>query len=243
MRTPVRLAATLLKSRMTKFSGNPRVSRIAIKSSEENDGAISSDFSAALVEAQRSTAPILWLTGDSDPLEFPAIGKISRQLQERGRTVFVETDGQQLRRRIHEFRPDARLYLTVRLHGTSHAHDICTKTAGAFARALEGVRAAQLSGFLVCAHVVLDAAAELDEIKQLLQQLHAMQMDGVIVTAGNDSARTAKKVMAARELLGNSWWAKFSKAVQLTLEPRPQPPAAARYSQDPNIASEEVAAQ
>ena len=243
MRTPVRLAATLLKFRLTKFSANPRVSRIAIKGGNENDGATSDDLSAALADAQLSTAPILWLTAGNDPVSLPGIGKFSRQLQESGRTVFLDTDGQQLRSRIHEFRPDARLYLTVRLHGTAHAHDIYTKTAGAFARAMEGVRAAQLSGFLVCAHVVLDAAAELDEMKQLLQQLRALEMDGVIVTARDDSARTAKRVMAARELLGNSWWANFSKAVQRTLEPRPQPPAAARYSQDPNIASEEVAAQ
>jgi hypothetical protein len=244
MRTPIRLAATLFQFRLTNPSPHFQIGHIVIKSSKENNTAASHDFSAALADTQ-SPAPILWLTGDSDPVALPKIGKFSRRLQESKRTVFLETGGQTLRSRIHEFHPNARLYLTIRLYGISQTHDAYTKTRGAFSQAMEGVRAAQLSGFLVCAHVLIAAATELDEVKLLLQQVRAAGIDGVVVTAGDCSANTQKKVAAARKLIGNSWWAKFSHVVQQTLDASAETPASSevRYSQDPGIASEEVAAR
>lgn len=124
----------------------------------------------------------------------------------------------QLRRRIHEFHPDGHLYLTVRLYGTPHMHDRRMQRDGAFALAIEGIRAAAGSGFLCCAHVVVEHETQLHEVSQLLEQLCAMKLDGMIITAQDDAATMQRETaMAARGLIGSAWWASFSRLVQQAL--------------------------
>src|SRR5262249_41200769 len=96
--------------------------------------------------AAKTKAPVLWI-GGSQPLDHAEVGRVAFALNARGRNVFVHTDGQQLRQRIHEFRPDARLFLTVELFGREAFHDRSAGKSGAFQRAMEGIRAAKLSGF------------------------------------------------------------------------------------------------
>jgi hypothetical protein len=230
---------------------------------------------AASKSPKTPPSPILWLTGvadssssgtsssgtaSSDALSCPVVGKFTRQLRDAGRTVFLETDGTLLRRRIHEFRPDARLYITVRLYGTPHTHDLRMKRDGAFALAMEGLRAAHLSGFLICAHVVVERDTQLHEINLLLQQLCIMNLDGMIITAESDASKEQRETaIAARGLIGNSAWASFSRLVQLSFdEPQSGAPAVAgaqqaakqmqndskvRGAHDAAVSSEEVAVQ
>jgi hypothetical protein len=219
MRTPLRLAATLLKSRFAQsVRGSNKYSpmrRILIAVEAEETLVYLGDSPAASSTAEEPVSPILWLTGSADVLSNPDIGKFTRQLQEARRTIFLETDGTQLRRRIHEFRPSERLYLTIRLYGTAHTHDRRMQSEGAFASAMEGIRAAQLSGFLLCAHVVVEHHTQLHEINLLLQQLGAMNLDGMIITAEDkDSEALQEMAVAARSLIGDPWWTSFSRLVQ-----------------------------
>jgi hypothetical protein len=213
MRTPFRLTATLLRSQVARALRGRKehlpLRRILVE--DEGQGA-----SARGGEAL--SAPLLWATGTVDPLLSPGIGKFTRQLQRAGHTVFLETDGMQLRRRIHEFQPDGHLYLTVRLYGTAHMHDRRMQRDGAFALALEGFRAAAGSGFLCCAHVVVEQETQLHEVSQLLEQLCAVKLDGMIITARDDAATMQRETaMAARGLIGSAWWASFSRLVQEAL--------------------------
>jgi molybdenum cofactor biosynthesis enzyme MoaA len=163
-------------------------------------------------------SPSLWLTGPAELLGFSGIPGLARVLQDPRRTVFLETDGMKLRRRIHEFRPNARLYLTVPLYGLAATRNARMQKEGAFSQAMEGIRAAHLSGFLICAHVVIESATDLGEIAQLLELLRAMKIDGVVITAPEDSSDIdGQKLRAARSLLGNSWWAKFSRLARQSL--------------------------
>jgi hypothetical protein len=232
MRTPIRLALTIFQASIAQIRGAEQkyLPVHCIRIPHDCGEAILSDaqVSALLAEpplprrrGQRLCAPVLWLTGDADPLEHPSISRLTRELQDRRRVVFLETDGQQLRRRIHEFRPDSRLYLTVRLYGTAGAHDVRLKNPGAFALAVEGIRAAQLCGYLVCVHVVIDAATKMADVQALLQEVSACDVDGVVITAGSSAgaepAAVRQFVYAARSLLGHAWWASFSGEVELAL--------------------------
>ncbi|MGA2419792.1 MAG: hypothetical protein ABSG69_06875 [Candidatus Acidiferrum sp.] len=191
----------------------------------------------------------------------PSVGSFTRDLQNVGHTVFLVTDGTRLRRRIHEFRPNARLYFTVRLYGMPHTHNRRLGRDGAFTLAIEGIRAAQLSGFFVCANVVVDHDTQLHEISQLLEQLGSVNLDGMIITAENDGNKVQRETAAAaRGLIGNSWWASFSRLVQLSFD---EPGASvtgglaptknvalprtsdltARTKQDVQVSSKEVALQ
>ncbi|HME12417.1 MAG TPA: hypothetical protein VKF79_06135 [Candidatus Acidoferrum sp.] len=241
MRTPLRLAATITKFWIAQVArGNSGASPLyrwvlqfgASKLVAVTDeAAIAGKHSIkshlkkkaegraqALRKAPFGSSPIVWLTGPAELLDHSVTPGLARWLQEGRRTVFVETDGSKLRRRIHEFRPDSRLYITIRLYGMAETHDALMQKEGAFTQAMEGMRTAQLSGFLICAHVIVEATTELGEIDQLLRHLRALHVDGVVVTTSDETSGPGqKKVTAARKLIGNSWWTKFSELAQKAL--------------------------
>ena len=67
-----------------------------------------------------SRSPVIWI-GGSEPLCHPGIAHLVRAITQSGHFVFLETTGTFLRRRIHEFQPVSRLFLTVRLEsGAPH---------------------------------------------------------------------------------------------------------------------------
>jgi hypothetical protein len=255
MRTPIRLALTIFQASIAQILGAEQkyLPVHCIRIPDDRGEAILSaaPVSTRLAEpplprrrGARLRAPVLWLTGDADPLEHPSIGRLARELQDRRHFVFLETDGQQLRRRIHEFRPDSRLYLTVRLYGTAAAHDVRRKKPGAFALAAEGIRAARLSGYLVCVHVVVDTETKMANIQALLQEVGAFDVDGVVVTAAGsaDAAPAAVRqfVYAARSLLGNPWWASLSGQIDLALGVSPRK---ILFAPDLRTATDEAIAQ
>src|SRR2546430_8126705 len=87
-------------------------------------------------------APVVWI-GGSEPLLHPEMGQLTRCIAAIGRDVFLETDGALLRRRIHEFRPVSRLFLTIQWNGLERWHDVRAGRAGAFQAALDGMRVAR----------------------------------------------------------------------------------------------------
>jgi hypothetical protein len=192
-----------------------------------------------------SHCPALWVTGPVELLESSGTPGIAGHYQEARQTVFFETDGALLRRRIHEFRPDERLYLTIRFYGMTATHDRRMQKERAFEMASEGIRAAQLSGFRICAHVVVEAATDLGDVERLLQYLRELDIDGVVVTGMDDTSdATRNKLSAARKLIGSACWARFSALVQRALlAPQPEPgrflgapSAALRGSPKPDLA-------
>jgi hypothetical protein len=148
-------------------------------------------------EAQQSAAPVIWL-GGAEPLQHAACGKFTRELADGSRYVFVETDGRFLRRRIHEFRPVSRLYLTVRFADGGEN----------WALALEGIRAAKLSGFLICAHLPVKADSELAELLGLIEKLRALDADGFVVTG-----EAPEKLEAVWSAIGDRKWMEFSREI------------------------------
>ena len=89
-----------------------------------------------------SPAPIVWI-GGSEPLTHSGIAHLVRALARSGVYLFLETDGLLLRRRIPEFQPLPRVFLTVRPDA---------KRKSDCDLAMEGLRASRLSGFFTCVH-------------------------------------------------------------------------------------------
>src|SRR5215471_2983354 len=167
MRFPFRLSAGLFKARIASlFTGasvaqpifrlNPCATQLAPcqlfgESSAELEWH-SPEECAARVRAISS--PAVWL-GGTEPLLHPEIGRAADAIVETGAFIFVHTSGYHLRQRIHEFRPDSRLFFVLELAGGEEAHNKAIGTADAFRRSVEAFRAAKLSGFLVAAHVTV----------------------------------------------------------------------------------------
>jgi MoaA/NifB/PqqE/SkfB family radical SAM enzyme len=217
----------LLRSRINRvFAGgahHPAIShlspaRFSSTSQEEIDA--ESDPNAALMKIpagaiSQTAAPILWVGGE-EPLQHPVIGRIAAALNKIGRNVFLHTNGVRLRQRIHEFRPDDRLFLTIECAGREEIHDAAVAQPGAFRRAIEGVRAAKLSGFHVCTHVTVNSATDACEIGELFEYLDDHGVDGYIVSSGGlgDKAASTKelqeKLEEIRSLVRCSRWEHFS---------------------------------
>jgi hypothetical protein len=182
---------------------------------------------------QDSVAPVAWI-GGAEPLLHPAAAPLTRSLLDRGRHVFLQTDGNLLRRRIHEFQPRPRFFLALEFHGIEASHDLRADRKGAFQEAVEAIRAAKLSGFFTCAYTAMDANTDLDELQYLRQRFQALKMDGwVIVPASGPSSRsmckreTARQNLAeARRLSPSRRWQLFSELLESAAAPRNsvQPP-------------------
>lgn len=178
------------------------------------------------------SSPAVWIP-DYDALH-PKAGQLANELTQSGHHVFMGVTGLALRRRIHEFRPDAKLYLTLPFGGLQATHDRCCSAEATFAHALEGIRAAKLSGFLICAHTQVDTQTDPCEVGRLVEYLEAHDVDGIVVSPDPSAALTpalVDKLEQARDLIRCAFWEDFSRALQSSLA-RTAPNRAAAPSTD-----------
>jgi hypothetical protein len=173
--------------------------------------------------AVRTKAAVLWI-GGGEPLDHSEVGRVTFALNGKGRNVFLHTDGQRLRRRIHEFRPDPRLFLTVELAGREKIHDASVGRQGAFSRAIEGVRAAKLSGFHVCVHVTVNGNTDVCDTGLLFEYLDRYDVDGFVVSSGGrmpaDADLLAQTLADIRQLVRCSRWENFSRLLEVSYATR-----------------------
>jgi len=174
-----------------------------------------------LARVRNAPAPVVWI-GGSEPLLHPEMGQLTRCIAAIGRDVFLETDGALLRRRIHEFRPVSRLFLTIQWNGLERWHDVRAGRAGAFQAALDGMRVARLSGFLICVHARVHAVTELGEMAESIHFARSLDVDGIVISTANGGSNSAnpeaadlqQKIEEARKLIGSKWWESFSRLVE-----------------------------
>jgi hypothetical protein len=228
LRVPLRLAADLARARIAqKLRRNaeqfpvlplaPVQQTISVHKGPGENSTATIPGTELLATVRKTSAPVVWI-GGPEPLLHPEMGQLTRCLSGIGRHVFLETDGALLRRRIHEFRPASRLFLTARLDGFEASHDFRAGCVGAFDAAIDGLRAARLSGFLLCVHARVDAGTDLAEIARLVGLARSLDVDGFIISPAaaspspvpRDRAALQLKLAEARQLIGNSWWESFS---------------------------------
>jgi hypothetical protein len=231
MRFPLRLTLDLTRvaiaQKLFGVARRPLVLRLDLaKFSARADSASPSDDAAAanssrdlqvLAMVRASKAPIVWIGGDT-PLEYPRIGHLTREIIQLGRTVFIEMDGRLLRRRIHEFRPESRLYLVLPIFGLQEAHDLQAAHPGSFSATLESIRAAKLSGFHICVETPISADVDRAPLRELAEFINALGVDGWIQKRPLASAAASPSedaLAAERELIPNGGWRNFSKHLSL----------------------------
>jgi len=185
-----------------------------------------------------SHSPVVWI-GGSEPLNHPGVAHLVRAITHSGHFVFLETDGTLLRRRIHEFQSVSRLFLTVRLEPATPCSASNDLQAGPRELAVEGIRAARLSGFSICVHVRVAPETELSETSELIRLAQSMDVDGLVISparhASNSEPPAAQtlqqKTAEARRQIGSIWWESFSKlAGPVLLGALPNVPAAGTSS-------------
>jgi hypothetical protein len=221
MRFPFRLTAGLLFRRTTRALPEKRDGSLILHLAPGPNFSMED----ALAAARESEARVVWIAG-IEPLEHPAAASIANALTASGRYVFLETDGLLLRRRIHEFQPSPRLYLTIRFDTSETFH------AGCYASplVLEGIRAAQLSGFMLCAHLILHASRA-GELAQLHSKLSGLNVDGFLISPAEATGELQRRVVEARRNLLGRRWAYLSKVLDSLRVAAPSPEPAVDHRQ------------
>jgi hypothetical protein len=186
-------------------------------------------------------SPVVWI-GGSEPLDHPGIAHLVRAVTQNGHFVFLETDGTLLRRRIHEFQPVSRLFLTVRLEPV-HLETGAPRRSSSGLRpvaselSFEGIRAAKLSGFSICVYMRIAPETEMSDAAELFLLAHSLDVDGCVISPARGESDSAlppaqtlsQKTAEARKRIGSFWWESFSRLVEPMLlgEPRSVPAAGA----------------
>jgi hopanoid biosynthesis associated radical SAM protein HpnH len=134
-----------------------------------------------LVALEECGAPVVAICG-REPLEYPDIGDLAREILQRGRHLFLCTDGTLIRRRLHMIPPYTNFFWNVRLDGTQEVHDRRVGRTGLFSEALDGIHAAKNAGFFVVVTSTVYPDTDANDLAALYETLHAAHVDGYMLS-------------------------------------------------------------
>jgi MoaA/NifB/PqqE/SkfB family radical SAM enzyme len=219
MRFPLRLTADLALGVAVRALGFERHSPLISALAQE--------------AAAPAPSPLVWIAGGT-PLDDPQVARVANNLTAAGRYVFLPADSVLLRRRIHEFRPSSRLYFTLRFDGTQSSHDRFAGRQGAFQSQLEGIRVAKLSGFLICADLILHSDNDAVELATLHGELRKLDLDGFLISPAEPTTELERRAIAARRRLLSRRWALLSRLLDSAILPGTSSATSAQSVQAPD---------
>ncbi len=126
-------------------------------------------------------APIVAICG-GEPLTYPEIPTLTREILARGKHLFLCTDGTLIRRRLHMIPPEMNFFWNVKLDGTQTVHDGRAARLGLFAEAMDGIKAAKNAGFFVTVTTTIYPDTEIADVAALYERLHAAHVDGYMLS-------------------------------------------------------------
>ena len=149
-----------------------------------------------LAAVEECGAPIVLISG-GEPLEYPEIQTLTREILARGKHLFLCTDGKLIRRRLHMIPPYTNFFWNVKLDGTESVHDRHAGQPGTFLEALDGIKAAKNAGFFVVVTTTICPDTDVADIATLYEMLHAMHVDGYSFAPAYSKKATGKTESAA----------------------------------------------
>jgi hopanoid biosynthesis associated radical SAM protein HpnH len=145
-----------------------------------------------LAAAEECGAPVVSICG-GEPTIYPEIGRLTRELLDRGKHIYMCTNGMFIRKRLHEFRPTTSFFWNVHLDGMERNHDLAVERDGVFREAIEGIKAAKAAGFLVCSNTTIYKETDLREIADLYAYLFELGVDGYMLSPAYSYAAVQNK--------------------------------------------------
>ena len=145
------------------------------------EGASTLTLEQCVAAVEECRTPIVSICG-GEPLEYEEIAALTRAILERGRHLFLCTDGTLIRRRLHMIPPYTNFFWSVKLDGTENVHDARARRTGLFAEAMDGVKAAKNAGFFVVVSSTVYPDTDVHDLSALYEMLHAMHVDGYVLS-------------------------------------------------------------
>jgi hopanoid biosynthesis associated radical SAM protein HpnH len=144
-------------------------------------------------------APVISICG-GEPLLYPEIGPLCAQALERGRHIYLCTNGMFLVKKLGQFKPHDSFFINVHLDGMEKNHDIAVEREGVFKEAVEGLKAAKAAGFKVCTNTTVYKETDMKEIWELFEYLEQFNVDGhMIAPAYGYSAVNEREIFMTRD--------------------------------------------
>ncbi|HUJ40430.1 MAG TPA: adenosyl-hopene transferase HpnH [Candidatus Acidoferrales bacterium] len=151
--------------------------------------------------AEECGAPVVSICG-GEPMIYPEIGRLTRELLGRGRHIYLCTNGMFIRKRLNEFQPTSSFFWNVHLDGMERNHDLAVERDGVFREAIDGIKAAKAAGFLVCSNTTIYRETDLQEIADLYEYLCELGVDGHMISpAYSYAAVQTREIFMDREMI------------------------------------------
>ena len=133
--------------------------------------------------AEECGAPIVSVAG-GEPLLHPEIGRIVSGLVERGRFVYLCTNGLLLERKLDLFRPDDQFSFNVHLDGVAERHDASVQREGVHDTAVKAIREAKRRGFRVTTNSTIFLGHDPADLHRFFDEMTALGVDGMTISPG-----------------------------------------------------------
>lgn len=134
-----------------------------------------------LAAVDECEAPVVSFCG-GEPLIYPEVGRLVKEIIRRKRHVYLCTNGVYLEKKLDQLPRSKRLFLNVHLDGMESTHDRLVERPGVFAAAVHGIRAAKQSGYQVCTNTTVYRETDRHEIAVLFNYLTELGVDGMLIS-------------------------------------------------------------
>lgn len=186
---------------------------------EENRGELGGNSEIGKGDLLRRSR-FLWVGGE-EPLDHADVANAANALAAGKEHVFLETAGELLKPRIHEFKPGAGFYFVVRMDGpasltTVGCHEDSCRVA------LEAMRMARLAGFYTFAHLVYRREFALRALESLHKQICKIGTDDVFITTAPAAGTDSKEFVRLRRRMLDHQARWFSRQIEESSRPSRQ---------------------
>ena len=164
-----------------------------------------------LASVDECGVPVVSICG-GEPMIYPGIGELTAKILERGKCVYLCTNGMFIRKKIKEFKPNPRFFFNVHLDGLRETHDLCVERDGVFDIAIDGIKCAKEHDFMVCTNTTVFNETNMEELDRLFGYLTELGVDGFMIAPGYEySAVDTKDIFLTRETIRQ----KFQEAEEM----------------------------
>ncbi len=143
-------------------------------------------------------APVVTITG-GEPFLYPHIYELIEGVLQRGKHIYLCTNGLLLEKALDNMRPHPNFTINVHMDGQEETHDRILERKGAFRIAIDGIKKAKRRGFRLCTNTTIFKETDLNEIDSLFTYLRSLGVDGFLVAPGFGYEAVGEKLFLERK--------------------------------------------